>query len=73
MAGEGMRPKDVLKEYIREESRFFPDHYDDYVIPALYSFVYWLEGQDRSSFDCRYHIVDSAETPCPFFGEGACD
>jgi hypothetical protein len=61
------RPKTVLKEFLRE----YPEvHNEDVVVPWLYSFVYWLEGQDKSSGHCRYHIMPAGQTLawCPFAG-----
>ena len=64
------RAKDVLKDYLRTHR----DAYDvsDHVVPYLYDFVYWLEGQDLLEEDsdkwveCRYHVVPAADSTCPF-------
>jgi hypothetical protein len=57
-----LRPKDLVKQYIRDRQ---PD-LDDFSV--LFDFVYWMEGQDRDPMDCRVHVVEASEDDglCPF-------
>jgi len=66
MSGKVLRAKDALREYLRFEK--MSGEYADEVVPALFSFVFWLEGQDLEADEspCRYHLVPAADSPCPF-------
>lgn len=55
------RAKYVVKEYLAEGRAIH-----DAVSHELFSFAYWLEGQDRSGMQCRYHIIPALESECPF-------
>ena len=55
------RPKDVLKQYLRERGA---SH--EALTHMLFDFVYWMEGQDRQDMKCRYHIAPALESECPF-------
>ena len=55
------RPKDIVKEYIRDRGPAI-----DEVTHELYSFAFWMEGQDRRGMKCRYHVIPAIESECPF-------
>ena len=55
------RPKDLVKEYIRDRGSPV-----DELTHMLYDFAYWMEGQDRPDMHCRYHVKPAVEDECPF-------
>jgi hypothetical protein len=75
--GTPRRAKDVLRDFLRANPYVYD--LDDEVLPTLFSFVFWLEGQDKDDVEgnkvgeCRYHVLPAEMSVdwCPFdFGEG---
>lgn len=72
------RPKDLVKEFqawVDKDGSTASRQELDQFGHWLYSFAYWMEGQDlidensdleEPGWACRYHVVPAHESPCPF-------